>query len=98
MLTSRDALDMASLLVSAVAGALTTGALATLVMMSAPAYAETASRDGTEGAAYPSDATERLYPAFADSGDDTEPFPFSVPQGLGLTPVCTCVLPPATSD
>ncbi len=95
MLYSRDARDMVSLLVSAVAGALTTGALATLIMMSPPAYAGTAGTDDAESAAHMRDTSQRLYPARAVPGDDPAPVPFSSPRGLELPPVCTCVLPQA---
>lgn len=89
-LNNRDAQDMASLLISAIAAALTTGALATLIMMSTPVYAETASADGLESAAHKTAATDRFYPARAVPGGDTAPIPFSDPHGLELPPICTC--------
>ncbi|WP_323771564.1 hypothetical protein [Antarctobacter sp.] len=89
---------MASLVVSAVAGALTAGALATLIIMSPPAYAGTADTDGTGIAAQNGDATDRIYPVRAVHGDDLDPVPFSGARGLKLPPVCTCVLPQPIPD
>ncbi|TCS59571.1 hypothetical protein [Primorskyibacter sedentarius] len=97
-LKSRDAKDMTSLLISATACALTTGAFATLIMMSAPAYAGTAVTDGTESSPDKTAATEWLYPAHAVPGDDPAPVPFSGPRGLEMLPVCTCTLPLAQTN
>lgn len=87
------------MLISAVAGALATGAIATLIIMSAPAYAET---EGTHGAmnlaSEESDAPERLYPAHVSPNDDLAPIPFRSSRGVDLPPVCTCILPQIIPD
>lgn len=96
---SPDAKDMISLLISAVAGALATGAIATLIIMSAPAYAETPRTDGVgTSAGEESDAPEQLFPARVAPDDDLALIPFSGPRGLELPPVCTCILPQIIPD
>ena len=90
--------EMVSLLIAALAGALATGSLATLIMMSAPAYA--GSPPESHAPANPQ-LLVRL-PREADEPDShaARVFPENLaplpgPQALTPPPVCTCTLPPA---
>lgn len=96
--SSRDTQDMVSLLVSAVAGALTAGAIATLIIMSPPAFAGTTGTDGTAVAGRHSDAADRPYLPHAVVGNDRAPLLNSGPRSSKLPPVCSCALPQPIPD
>ncbi|WP_305967762.1 MULTISPECIES: hypothetical protein [unclassified Mameliella] len=89
--------EMTSLLIAALAGALATGGLATLIMMSAPAYAGSTPEGGPRLLVRLPRTTDevdwRAEGAFPEDLPDLAPLPG--PQALTPPPVCTCILPPA---
>ena len=93
--------EMTSLLIAAVAGALATGVLATLIMMSAPAYASGTAESHALGslqliARLPGEADEADWRATRTMPEDLPDLaPRPGPQALTPPPVCTCTLPPA---
>lgn len=90
--------EMVSLLIAALAGALATGVLATLIMMSAPAYAGSPPESHAP-------ANPQLLVRLPRKADEADPHaarvfpkdlaPLPGPQALTSPPVCTCTLPPA---
>lgn len=88
---------MTSLLIAALAGALATGGLATLIMMSAPAYAGSTPEGGPQLLVRLPRTTDEVdwhaEGAFPEDLPDLAPLPG--PQALTPPPVCTCILPPA---
>ena len=93
--------EMTSLLIAALAGALATGVLATLIMMSAPAYASGTAEGHALGsvqlmARLPREADEADWRAARTLPEDLPDLaPRPGPQALTPPPVCTCTLPPA---
>lgn len=90
--------DMVPLLISAIVGALTTGAVAALLILSAPAYAGASAGDAAAQSSLGVEDDEQVLPVRSSSSDDPAPIPFTGPNALAPPPVCTCVLPPAAQD